>query len=426
MSCNSQLHVDATEATLGEVCLRITDGKHGDCENDDNSGYYFLSCKDVRDGKLYYEGARQITEQDFQDSHRRTQLEPSDILVTNSGTIGRLAMAPDTGLTKRTTFQKSVGILKPDRKSVDPVWLYYYLMSEVDRLIAFAGGTAQKNLLLRDMRAFEVVIPPLPTQRRIASILSPYDDLIENNTRRIAILEEMARRLYEEWFVHFRFPGYEGVKMVESEIGEVPDGWEVKRLDELATVNAQSINVNQAPEQINYIDIRSVTTGTMEEPRALPFAEAPSRARRIVRSGDILWSSVRPNLRAYVLVIDPKPNTIASTGFAVITPDDAPFSFLYPALTSDQFVEYLVNHATGAAYPAVSQNDFKAARLVVPPSKLLKDYDQFAQRMFLLAQRLHLKNANLRAQRDLLLPKLISGEIDASEIGEPIVEAAAE
>ena len=98
------------EKTLAELTLNITDGKHGDCRGKDDSGFYFISCKDVRDGQIHYEDARQIVEEDFWDAHKRTRLEPDDILVTNSGTIGRMAFIRDVPLTYRTTFQKSVTI----------------------------------------------------------------------------------------------------------------------------------------------------------------------------------------------------------------------------------------------------------------------------------------------------------------------------
>lgn len=95
---------------LEDICAQITDGKHGDCQDQPNSSYYFLSCKDIANGRLNYEGARQITEADFLDTHRRTKLEPADVSITNSGTIGRMAIAPDSDDTLRTTFQKSVAI----------------------------------------------------------------------------------------------------------------------------------------------------------------------------------------------------------------------------------------------------------------------------------------------------------------------------
>ena len=241
MNTNNRSKFPVQVTTLSNICHLITDGKHGDCENQEDSGFYFLSCKDIRDGKLTYKSARQITETDYLDTHKRTQLEPEDIVITNSGTIGRMAIVTDNALTRKTTFQKSVGILKPDRNSVDPFWLYYYLAFEMERLIAFAGGTAQKNLLLRDMRAFEIEVPSFPTQRRIAAILGVYDDLVENNSRRISILEEMAQRIFEEWFVYFRFPGHENIKVVQSEIGDVPEGWDICTLsDVLETLESGS------------------------------------------------------------------------------------------------------------------------------------------------------------------------------------------
>jgi len=205
------MKIDKQIVKLEYICHLITDGKHGDCNNQEKSGYYFLSAKDVNNGKLNYTNARQITKEDFLQTHKRTQLEPLDILLSNSGTIGRMAIAKKNELTYKTTFQKSVAILKPNQDRVNFQWLYYYLLCKIEQLANMAGGTAQKNLLLRDLREFKIDLSSLPTQQKIAGILSAYDDLIENNTRRIEILEEMARMLYQEWFVKFRFPGHESV-----------------------------------------------------------------------------------------------------------------------------------------------------------------------------------------------------------------------
>jgi type I restriction enzyme S subunit len=263
---------------------------------------------------------------------------------------------------------------------------------------------------------FELDLPPLETQRKIASILSAYDDLIENNTRRIKILEEMAQAIYREWFVSFRFPGHEQVKMVDSPIGRVPEGWEVKALGEVAKVNARSIRTANAPETINYIDISSVSTGSIDKVERLPFAEAPSRARRIVQHGDVIWSTVRPNRKSFSLILTPPADLVVSTGFAVISPKSVPYTYLYQALTTDEFVGYLVNHATGAAYPAVNAGDFEKANFLRPAKTLIDAYHKATESVFLLRHRLIAKNQNLRQTRDLLLPKLISGEVEVSEL----------
>lgn len=199
----------------------------------------------------------------------------------------------------------------------------------------------------------------------------------------------------------------------------MPKNWKQRRLDSVATVNPESIKPRQAPESINYIDIASVSTGRVDTMQPMGFEGAPGRARRIVRSGDIIWSCVRPNRRSYSLIIAPPPDTIASTGFAVLRSTKVPFSYLYQAVTTNAFVDYLVNHATGAAYPAVKQSDFEAAEIIVPTQPVLELFDRAIEPMLRHIHALGCKNANLRTQRDLLLPKLISGEVDVSNLPLP-------
>ena len=145
--------------SLKDVSINITDGKHGDSKNQPMSGYFFLSAKDVRRGTLNYNDAREITKNDFDETHRRTNLEPGDILITNSGTIGRMAIAPESELTAKTTFQKSVAIIKPRKDKLESSFLYFLLTSKLYYFQKVSQGTAQKNLLLRDLRAFDIAYP---------------------------------------------------------------------------------------------------------------------------------------------------------------------------------------------------------------------------------------------------------------------------
>ena len=281
-------------------------------------------------------------------------------------------------------------------------------------LTASGGGTNISNLNQDILNALEVPLPPLPMQRRIANILSAYDDLIANSQRRIKILEEMARALYREWFVHFRFPGNEKLPRVASPLGEIPRGWEVKKLAHVAEVNRAQINQRNAPDELHYVDISSVSPGQIDTVTTHAFADAPGRARRIVRHGDVLWSCVRPNRRSHAQVMHPKPDTIASTGFAVLTATCVPSTFLYFATTTDDFVTYLTNNATGAAYPAVTAATFEKADLLIPPTPLLKMFGEATIPMSEQIHTLHSQNQNLRCTRDLLLPRLLSGQVSLS------------
>jgi type I restriction enzyme S subunit len=176
-------------------------------------------------------------------------------------------------------------------------------------------------------------------------------------------------------------------------------------------VNRAQINARSAPEELHYIDISSVSPGRIDSTTPYAFVDAPGRARRIVQHGDILWSCVRPNRRSHALIMHPAQHTIASTGFAVLTPSKVPYPFLYFATTSDEFVKFLENSATGAAYPAVSAKTFEDADLLVPSSSLLEMFAKSAIPMAEEIHTLHLQIQNLRRTRDLLLPRLLSGQV---------------
>ncbi|MBI4324130.1 MAG: restriction endonuclease subunit S [Chloroflexi bacterium] len=299
-----------------------------------------------------------------------------------------------------------------DEGKCDTRYFFYALKARRHLLLKVASGGAQRNLSGKLIKEFKLPVPPLPVQRRIAGILSAYDELMENSQRRIRFLEAMARALYREWFVHFRFPGHEKLPRVASPLGDIPQGWEVKKLASVAEVNRAQINARTAPDELHYIDISSVSPGQIDSITTYVFADAPGRARRIVQHGDVLWSSVRPNRRSHAQVMHPEPDTIASTGFAVLTATKVPFTFLYFATTTDDFVAFLTNNATGAAYPAVSGATFEKADLLIPPAPLLKKFGAATIPMAEQIHALHRRIQNLRRTRDLLLPRLLSGQVE--------------
>lgn len=383
-----------------------------------DSGVPVIKIANVKDGWVTLDGCSFVSEEVAR-SARAFELTKGDVLISMTGNIGQVAKVRDEG---RMLLNQRVGRFSiKSRERIDGEYLFQWLRLPQVRAAfeAHAYGAAQPNISPSLIEQQTIPLPPLPTQRRIASILSAYDDLIENNTRRIAILEEMARSIYEEWFVRFRFPGCEGVRMVKSELGLVPEGWSVTSLGQLAEVNARSARRGAEPTEIRYVDISSVSSGSIDKKERMLFADAPGRARRIVRDGDVIWACVRPNRKSYALVVDPEPNLLVSTGFAVLSPVAIPSSFIYQCVTTDDFVSYLVNHAKGAAYPAVGAEDFENAKVLKPANYLVKAFDRTAGPMMRLVAVLQVKNANLRTARDLLLPKLISGELDVSAVPGP-------
>ena len=256
-----------------------------------------------------------------------------------------------------------------------------------------------------------VIDDDIQIQHRIATILSRYDTLIENYQKQIKLLEEAAQRLYKEWFVDLRFPGYENVKMVNG----LPEGWERKKLGEVCEVNKTSIAKNYAYNYVNYNDLGNVREGSIQEPVRYVYGQEPGRAKRVAKDGDVIWGMVRPNLKSYALVQNPKPQDVYSTGFAVLSSKAVPFSFLYCAVITDDFVGYLVNCTNGAAYPAVKAVHFENAVLLVPSRSLLDEFSKFAEPLFRKCGKLSSQIRLLTEARDRLLPRLMEGkmEVDA-------------
>ncbi len=339
---------------------------------------------------------------------KRSILEKDDVLITIAGAqVGRCGIVREEHLPANTN--QAVGIIRIDRKKADPRFVYYHFKNPktFQMCQGMGGQAAQPNINLTVLKGFKLSLPDLGTQEKVVEILSAYDDLIENNQRRIALLEEAARLLYREWFVDFRFPGHEHVKVTAGH----PKGWERRTLGQIAKTNTDSYGAKELPDEICYIDISSVTQGRIVSKNVMASSEAPGRARRKVKDGDVIWSNVRPNLRAYALILQPDERDVVSTGFTVLTATEVPFTWLYLFVTTDQFVGHLVNHATGAGYPAVRPDDFERAAVVVPQNALLILFHESIEPNFRLISKLEDQNQKLAQARDLLLPRLMNGEV---------------
>ena len=232
----------------------------------------------------------------------------------------------------------------------DNDFIYYLSKTEWFRQNAvnsMVGASGRQRADAKFVGKTKLSIPPLPTQHRIAAILSAYDDLIENNLKRIKLLEEMVQITYEEWFVRMKFPGHE-TAVFDKETG-LPEGWKKVKLGEVAELNSQSLK-NNFKGEIQYIDIANVSPNRIDAKTSYKFSQAPGRAKRILRHGDIIWSCVRPNRKSHAVIWKPGNNDIASTGFCVISPVKLPTSYLYQFLTThipESSIQLSVNEFVG-------------------------------------------------------------------------------
>ena len=411
------------ECVLKDLIAVSKDGEWGKGEPFDDSVEMLAirgtDFEDVRFGSTTSTPRRHIAKRHAD----RKLLQPWDVIIVAAGGT-KNQITGRTVLLRPQLFSRSElpftcasfsRFIRFNTELCDPAFMFWYLQHLYASGLMHAYHTQHTGVARFQWTTFSerepLALPPLPVQRRIAGILSAYDELMENSQRRIRILEAMARALYREWFVHFRFPGHEKHPRVASPLGEIPQGWEVKKLATVAEVNRAQINARTAPEELHYIDISSVSPGQIDSITTYAFADAPGRARRIIQHGDVLWSCVRPSRRSHAQVMHPEPNTIASTGFAVLTATKVPFTFLYFATTTDDFVAFLTNNATGAAYPAVSGATFEKADLLIPPAPLLKNFGNATIPMAEQIHTLQRQIQNLRRTRDLLLPRLLSGQV---------------
>lgn len=377
--------------TLSEVSLNITDGKHGDCVNEENSGFYFVSCKDVKEGSINYESARQITEKDFLAANKRTLLAPNDILITNSGTIGRMAFIHDIPIIYKTTFQKSVAIVKPNPNIIYPRYLYYQLQYCVERFINQSNGSAQKNLLLSTMREFELFIhDDLKIQHRIADILSAYDDLIENNRKQIKLLEEAAQRLYKEWFVDFHFPGHERIKTVNNP----PEDWTMGTLQQIANFKRGKAITKVQVQEGNI----PVVAGGLEP--AYYHNVANTKAPVITVSGSGANAGFTRMYYTDVFASDCSFVDASTSDF---------LPFVYCFLKSNR--SKLDTLQKGAAQPHVYAKDINALELYVPSHNLLQRFCDITRPLFAKIGVLEQQSIELSQARDRLLPMLMNQDI---------------
>jgi type I restriction enzyme S subunit len=393
---------------LNDLCSLITDGKHGDCQNEEDSGYYFISAKDIYDGKIHYENARQITQRDFAETHRRTNLRPGDILLTNSGTIGRLAIASETEASPNTTFQKSVAILKPIKDRILSEFLYYSLEFNTTELINASAGAAQKNLLLGELRKFAISVPTIPIQKRITNILSNYDKSIENNSRRIQLLEQSAQLLYREWFVHLRFPGHEHVRIING----VPEEWENRIIGELTVVVSRGITPIYDDEgEFTVINQKCIRN------RDLNFEFARRQIKEFkeekqVRFGDVLINSTGTGTLGRVAQLWINfPKCTVDSHVTIVRPkeDLEKVWFGFSLLPLENIFESMGEGSTNQT--ELNPRKIREITVLLPRKELRLEFEEFATNIINQINNLKSQNIKLARARNLLLPRLMNGEI---------------
>ena len=401
---------EASIYALSDICELVTDGTH-DSPKLQSQGVPFIKGKHINSGKIDFENCDFITEQDHEKCVRRVKPQKNDVLVANIGaSIGDCAR-----VNSDIEFSiKNVALLRPNPEKMDPSYFYHLVKSGPfqGRLLNQRLGAAQPYVSLEALRALKVpVVDGRSVQSKIGSVAEAYDDLIENNLRRIALLEEAARMLYREWFVHFRFPGHEHVKIIDG----IPEGWERRTFDDACDAIGGGTPKTGKPEYWNEGNIPWYTPTDVTRNSCLALLDSATKiteaglrgsSAKMLPAGTVLMTS-RASVGFFGIIDTP---SCTNQGFISIIPYD-PRARMYLLHNLMHRVEEIRSHAGGATYKEISKGKFRALPVVVPEASLLREFEEQTSTHHAQVRALHTMNQKLAQARDLLLPRLMNGEI---------------
>ena len=345
-----------------------------------------------------------------EDGLKQSKLWPKNTLcITIAANIADAAI-----LDLEACFPDSVIGFIPDKEISDVQFVKYLFDILQVSIKQISQGAAQDNLSLEKLRSIKFLIPPLPTQRKIAKILSAYDDLIENNLKRIKLLEEMAQKTYEEWFVRFKFPGYETAKF-DKETG-LPEGWEKGKLKKLMNfVSGYAFKSKDFQDKgTSIIKIKNIGNKTVD-----------------IFNTDFVNSSIEVDKKFHLvegdLIIAMTGATIGKVGFIPANSKKIFLNqrvgklipkgkinntvFTYTLFNSEIGILQILNFASGAAQPNISGQEILSVRTVIPTEHILTLFNQKTTPMIKTTLKLYYQNQRLKEARDILLPRLMTGMI---------------
>ncbi len=339
----------------------------------------------------------------------RFLLQNNDLLFSRTSVVpegvGKCSIVRE--VSDELAFESNLIRVRLDSQKVSPKFIFYFFQSSLGRgkVLGISNGAAIRTIRGSDLAELEINLPEKNTQHLIADILSAYDDLIENNRRRIDLLEQSTRMLYTEWFVSLRFPGHEHVKVKDG----VPQGWEKAVFADIGEDIRDSVRPEQVDPQTPYIGLehmprRSITLmdwGSAEDVTSNKF--------RFVE-GDILFGKIRPYFHKVGFALT---DGITSSDTIVMRPTHEKFfSYLLMTASSDHFVKMVSQTVKeGSKMPRANWDVMQQYPVFIPPDNILYSFSEVIKNIVKQLKALALQNQKLQQARDLLLPRLMNGEI---------------
>ena len=402
--------------------LQIIDGDRGENypkkEEFSNSGYcLFLSTANVTKSGFDFKQCNFISKEK-DNALRKGKLVRGDVVLTTRGTIGNSAYNSDQISFDNIRINSGMVIFRVNQEKLLPYYLYLFLNSKdfLSQSESLQSGAAQPQLPIKDIRKLEINIPDLETQKKIASTLSHYDNLIQTNQQRIALLEEAAQRLYDEWFVKLRFPNYQQVPVVDG----VPEGWEkVTFADVCESVGGgtPSTKVNEYWENgdVSWVTPTDITRLSslilLDTEKKITQKGLKESSTKMLPPDTILMTS-RASIGYFGLIDRP---VCTNQGFISIIPNNnADRMFILFNLKNR--LEEIDGLATGSTFKELSRRVFRAMNITLPPEELRQSFSSFVQPLFEQMRTIAQQNQKLTQARDELLPRLMSGQLNVTKL----------
>ena len=397
---------------LKDISLNICDGVHNTVIDDENGDCLLLSAKNLQQGKVVFDGTdRKINRELCNKLKKRTKLEKNDIAITTVGAnVGDIAIVGDGS--ENYEFQRSVGLIKPDKNIADPTFLFFLLGTKSFNYYfhVIATGSAQPCLFLGTLNEIKVQIPSIHIQQKIANILSLYNEAIENNNKRIKLLEQMSQNLYKEWFVRFRFPGWQNA---EFENG-IPKGWKVEKLGKFCFVTDGTHDTPvQVEDGIPLVTGKAVRNGEIDF--SVPYNISKEdhekiKRRSAIKTGDILFSNIGTVGNSCLVNYE---RDFSVKNMIILKPNkEYESQYLYQLIINDSTQNLFQNQTNGSSQQFIGLDFMRKFKILIPKQNIMEQFgkieNSFSQEIILLRN----KNKNLAKQRDLLLPRLMSGKLE--------------
>jgi type I restriction enzyme S subunit len=396
---------------IGDVC-RVIPGYAFKSSDWQNTGIPVVKIKNIRDDNTDDLSETDCVAESFLSQKlQRFVLKNGDILVAMTGaTAGKVGKVRTD---RPILLNQRVAKISPVEADHEFIWALVSSEEYQAKFFQLADGAAQPNMSGGQIESVEIPLPPLPVQRRIASILSAYDELIENSQRRIRILETMARALYREWFVHFRFPGHEAHPRVPSPLGHIPKGWEVKRIGDVFQTVLGGTPSRAKPEfweggTVPWINSGKVNDLRITEASELitPLALEKSAAKLMPKGTTVLAITGATLGQVSYLEIETTAN---QSVVGINDPSELWSECIY--LTVCERIEGIIKHASGGAQQHINKEVVNDVQLTLPTRARAQDFKRLVAPMFRELATLLFQTQNLRQTRDLLLPRLLSGQV---------------